>query len=92
MDENVQEPVEQPTSAAESAEAPIRRRRVARTEDAPVDEPTAKLTTYRVMKAAIAPNGGGRDALVRPGETVELTKEQAKYYASKGFLAPVIED
>jgi hypothetical protein len=51
-----------------------------------------ETTRYRVVKAAIAPYGGARDALIRPGETVELTKEQAKHYNALGFLAPLIED
>jgi hypothetical protein len=51
-----------------------------------------EMTTYRVVKAAIAPNGGSRADVIRPGETVALTKEQAKHYNALGFLAPVIED
>lgn len=51
-----------------------------------------RTTKYEVVKAAIAPNGGSRDDLIRPGEVVELTAEQAKFYNEKGFLKPYIGD
>lgn len=47
---------------------------------------------YVVRKGAICPTGGGRSALVQPGERVSLTVSQAKHYAAMGRLDPVIDD
>jgi hypothetical protein len=82
-DETDLEPTIEPTNEPEADAAP-KRRKTTKTE--------SDLVSYRVVKAAIAPNGGARDALIRPGETVQLTKEQAKHYNALGFLAPIIED
>jgi hypothetical protein len=69
---------------AEATEAAPKRRKSTKTEP--------ETVAYRVVKASIAPHGGARDAIVRPGEIVHLTKEQAKHYNMLGFLAPIIED
>lgn len=60
--------------------------------DAPRKERKPRTQKYVVQKAAIAPEGGSRSLLTRPGETVSLTAEQAKHYNKLGFLAPLIED
>lgn len=57
------------------------------------EEPAAPATQkYMVINGAIAPNGGGRAALIQPGSVVELTSEQAKHYNKMGYLKPYIED
>lgn len=50
------------------------------------------LTKYTVINGAIAPNGGGRAALIHPGAVVELTADQAKHYNKMGYLKPYIGD
>lgn len=61
--------------------------------EAPARKPRApKAQKYVVQKAAIAPYGGARADLIRPGEVVELTADLAKHYNKLGFLAPYIED
>ena len=57
------------------------------------EEPAAPAKQkYMVINGAIAPHGGGRDALVQPGSVVELTADQAKHYNNMGYLKPYIED
>jgi hypothetical protein len=85
------------TPATETAEDSItptaarRRRARAQTED---DGPASPVKTqkYVVRKTAIAPYGGGRDALLHPGAVVDLPSDVAKHYNKLGFLAPYIED
>jgi len=74
----------EPEVAETVTDAAPKRRKPAKTEP--------ETVAYRVVKASIAPHGGARDAIVRPGEIVHLTKEQAKHYNLLGFLAPIIED
>jgi hypothetical protein len=45
-----------------------------------------------VIGGPIAPNGGGRSALIQPGSIVELTTDQAKHYNNLGYLKPYIGD
>lgn len=59
------------------------------TETKPEAAPRTK--EYMVVKTAIAPNGGRRKDIAQPGEKVALTAKQAKFYAEKGLLAPVVE-
>lgn len=47
-------------------------------------EPATK--TYRVIKSAIAPNGGPISKGYQPGDDVELTQEQAKHYHALGRI------
>lgn len=83
----------QDESAMPAPTAPRRRR--ARTTAPEADDPSspsAKVQKFVVRKAAIAPFGGARDALVQPGSVVELPSDLAKHYNALGFLAPYIED
>jgi hypothetical protein len=50
------------------------------------------LSKYMVIGGPIAPNGGGRSALIQPGSIVELTTDQAKHYNNLGYLKPYIGD
>lgn len=84
-------PAEALEGPAEAA-TPVRRRRVQKTDDAAPEAVSEPLTAYRVVKASISPNGGGRASIIRPGEVAHLTKAQAKHYNALGFLAPIIED
>lgn len=51
-----------------------------------------KTRSYVVQKGAIAPKGGSRGALVKVGETVELTDKEARHYIKLGRLAPSVPD
>lgn len=57
------------------------------------ETPKAPATkTYMVQKGAIAPNGGRRSDLIRPGEPVELTNAQARHYLKLERIAPFIPE
>lgn len=48
--------------------------------------------TYRVIKSAIAPDGGDVNKYgYQPGEKVELTAEQAKYYHGIGRIEMLMD-
>jgi len=72
--------------AIDAADDLLPKRKVKKAEEAPA------LTKYTVINGAIAPNGGGRDALIHPGSIVELTADQAKHYNKLGYLKPYIGD
>ena len=60
--------------------------------DAPRKERKPRTQKFVVQKAAIAPEGGSRAALKRPGDVIDLTADMAKHYSKLGLLAPYIED
>jgi hypothetical protein len=70
----------------DAADDSLPKRKVKKADEAPT------LTKYMVINGAIAPNGGGRAALVHPGSIVELTTDQAKHYNKLGYLKPYIGD
>lgn len=76
----------QPEVAAEVVDDSLPKRRAKKAEEAPA------LTKYVVINGAIAPNGGGRAALIHPGAVVALTADQAKHYNKMGYLKPYIGD